>query len=133
MATLDMPYRYGSDPRTDDGSGDGGGAARWTPPPPPADSGHDDDGAADGGGGSGDGGSQGGAAAVPSGGGGGGGDGDGGGGPLSLGMSDRPPVWEMPALPNAEWPSDHVAVGAELLLLLPSPLAAPLSTSPSQQ
>ncbi|PNH11849.1 CCR4-NOT transcription complex subunit 6-like [Tetrabaena socialis] len=38
---------------------------------------------------------------------------------LELGMAGRGPVWDLSLQPNPEWPSDHLAVGAELLLLPP--------------
>ncbi|KXZ45485.1 hypothetical protein GPECTOR_54g226 [Gonium pectorale] len=44
---------------------------------------------------------------------------------LDLGMAGRGPVWELPPQPNAEWPSDHIAVGAELILLPPQASAGP--------
>lgn len=103
-ATLDMPYRYGRDPRTDvlDEVRQEERAASDTPGlngTPPLASGEEEGmhlykgvGAEAGG-------------AVLSAAAGG------------LGMAGRPPVWRLRPLPDAEWPSDHLAVGAELRLL----------------
>ncbi len=103
-ATLDMPYRYGRDPRTDvvDEIRQEEGPASAAPGlngPPPLASGEEGHGHAY----EGDGGQAHEAVLSAAAGG--------------LGMAGRPPVWRLRPLPDAEWPSDHLAVGAELRLL----------------
>ncbi|GIL52035.1 hypothetical protein Vafri_7993 [Volvox africanus] len=132
-----MPYLYGSDPRADEpargGAGgdaetDGSGYEGDGSTPPPSNEGDTArDGSSGGSVGGIDlccGGRSGGGGGISSSSGGGGGSSSGGGGgddiirvSWALGTPGCGWVWEMPVMPNEEWPSDHLAVGVELVLV----------------
>ncbi|GIL83727.1 hypothetical protein Vretifemale_12461 [Volvox reticuliferus] len=130
-----MPYRYGSDPRADEPArgragvntnraalkgygdeGDGVTSSQCSEEGGTAVDGSSGGGSGDNGGGV-SGGGRGGSSSSGSGGGSGSSGDDSSRMSWALGMPGCGGVWEMPALPNAEWPSDHLAVGVELVLL----------------